>query len=148
MKTPLVNQQLATTRRPAHRVPSSIPPQRRSIVGLPACGETFPEGDTMRTAMMTNERSGATHLRVLLVAGALMLLAALAPHAVRAETEEAGWKECMDHEWADYNSCLLNSGTAWERKLCDIYFEAGVVLCGAKYVGEVKKAAGGSDSAS
>ena len=49
-------------------------------------------------------------------------------------------EECVDGEWADYNSCLMNAGTSWGRKMCDIYFQAGVALCAAKYAGEVKTA--------
>jgi len=102
----------------------------------------------MRTTMMTNEGSAATHTRLLLGAAAVMLLAAAAPRALRAETETQTWKECMDAEWKDYNGCLLDSATSFQRRVCDIFFEAGVTLCGAKWVGDVKRAASGGDGVS
>lgn len=68
----------------------------------------------------------------------VMLIAMSWKPAAAAETE-TGLEECMESEWADYNSCLMRAGSSWGRKMCDIYFSAGAALCGAKYAGEFKK---------
>lgn len=66
-----------------------------------------------------------------------LMLIALSWKPARAEV--ATLKECMDATWADYNTCLMEAGTKWGRKLCDIYFSADAALCTAKYIGEFKE---------
>lgn len=74
---------------------------------------------------------------------ATLLFAATAVVPPRANAAEEDLRKCVDGAWADYNECLVGSSTSWGKKLCDIYFQAEVVLCSAKYIGEVKKSFNG-----
>lgn len=96
----------------------------------------------MRTTLMTNERAGATHRRFLLGAALLMAVALAVPQRAEAAAE-ADYKKCFDDAWAEYNSCLLDAATKFQRLTCDIFFEADAVICGAKFVGVVTKEAAG-----
>lgn len=53
---------------------------------------------------------------------------------------EATWKECVDAAFAEYNDCLMESSSWFNRKLCDLDFELEVVICSAAAAGDVKKA--------
>lgn len=57
---------------------------------------------------------------------ALILTAAtLAPATARAEMSK-----CTDQAWANYNTCLMNSGGfEWARRECDIEFQAEYLAC-------------------
>ncbi|HEX6309426.1 MAG TPA: hypothetical protein VFZ69_14615 [Longimicrobiales bacterium] len=77
------------------------------------------------------------HLRVLLASiGVVVALLLLLPGRARA----GDWKECVDDAFVDYNSCLMNSGGWFDRKLCDLDWEFEVALCTAKAVGEIRNA--------
>lgn len=65
-------------------------------------------------------------------------LAARTAHAETAESSESGpagtdFVVCHDQAWADYNSCLMRYDSSWEKKLCDLAFEADVAWCAAVY---------------
>ncbi|MEO5510076.1 MAG: hypothetical protein ABIV28_06055 [Longimicrobiales bacterium] len=73
----------------------------------------------------------------------VFMLLPMASNAVARETAEvegAGTEflECTNTGWRDYNSCLMKSDFSWERKICDIVFEADVVWCGAVYYKRIK----------
>lgn len=79
-------------------------------------------------------------LAALGAAGALYLL-------VPADARGAeAWKECVDEAFAGYNTCLMNSGGWFERKLCDLDWELEVALCTAKAVGEIRNAWNGESA--
>jgi hypothetical protein len=68
----------------------------------------------------------------------ILVLAPFAPRIAHAEMAEAGpagtdFVACQDKAWANYNSCLMNSDHEWEKKLCDIAFQADIVWCGSVY---------------
>lgn len=79
-----------------------------------------------------------------LIALPALVLAPVAARSVRAEMEmeESGpgteFVKCQDEAWVDYNKCLMNARTSWEKKLCDLAFEADVVWCGSVYWRRVK----------
>ena len=52
----------------------------------------------------------------------------------------AGWKECVDDAFADYNSCLMESSSWLSRKVCDFDFEFDIAVCTAGALGDVRKA--------
>lgn len=78
--------------------------------------------------------------KALLVAVALLGSAfLLAPRALYG-AEAAPWKECVDKAFAEYNDCLMENSSWFNRKLCDLQFELDVVICSAAAAGDVKKA--------
>lgn len=91
-----------------------------------------------RIAVKLSDRS----TRYALLFAVLVALSLLAPSAVSGATSNPGttWRECVDNSFADYNGCLMESDGWFHRKICDIAFEADVVWCSAKYIGEVKSA--------
>ncbi|NJD11638.1 MAG: hypothetical protein FIB01_14790 [Gemmatimonadetes bacterium] len=65
---------------------------------------------------------------------ALLLLApAPAPAAVASDL-----KICTDKAWADYNVCLTQTMSEWERTGCDVGFSTDYALCWARYFGVIK----------
>lgn len=67
----------------------------------------------------------------------LGLLAALFLLAPRDLHGAKSFKECIDGTFADYNSCLMESTSWFNRKLCDISWEFEVAVCAAQKVGDV-----------
>lgn len=69
----------------------------------------------------------------------VLLLAPIASRALHAEVSESesgpgtDFIACTDRAWADYNRCLLNASESWEKRLCDIAFEADAAWCGSVY---------------
>jgi len=63
----------------------------------------------------------------------LLLSPAPAPAAVASDL-----RVCTDKAWAEYNSCLVQTGSEWERTGCDVGFSTDYALCWAKYIGVVK----------
>jgi hypothetical protein len=83
--------------------------------------------------------------RVAMVAALpVFMILPMASSAVARETsEEAGpagteFLECTNTSWKNYNNCLMTSDFSWERRICDIVFEADVTWCGAVYYKRVK----------
>lgn len=73
--------------------------------------------------------------RALAVPALALLLLSPAP----APAAEAGdLRACTDHAWADYNACLVQTQTEWERTGCDVGFSTDYALCWAKYLGVLK----------
>ena len=72
--------------------------------------------------------------RVLALSAALFASLSLAPApAVAAEAEDAEAGKCQDAAWAEYNTCLMNSGNLeWAKKECDIEFQADYTACYTK----------------
>lgn len=65
---------------------------------------------------------------------ALLLLApAAAPAATSSEL-----KQCTDKAWAEYNTCLVQTSSEWERNGCDVAFSTDYAMCWAKYLGTIK----------
>jgi hypothetical protein len=91
----------------------------------------------------TSERRSAARLAAL----AALPLLFLAPLAARAFAEEAledgpgagtEFVACQNTAWSDYNSCLMSSDHEWEKKLCDLAFEADIAWCGSVYYRRLK----------
>jgi hypothetical protein len=79
-----------------------------------------------------------THLRVLIAAvaviAAFMLLAPRPAHGA------VTWKECVDKAFAEYTSCLMESTSWFNRKLCDFDWEIKTTICSAYAIGDIRKA--------
>lgn len=86
----------------------------------------------------TKAMGRSTHLRVLVAAVAI--IAAFMLLAPRSLHGAVTWKECVDGAFADYNSCLMESTSWFNRKLCDLSWEAEMALCSALKLGEIRKA--------
>lgn len=81
---------------------------------------------------------GSTRLRVLLASvGLLAALFLLAPRDLHGAKS---WKACVDEAFAEYNECLMESTSWFNRKLCDVNWELEVVLCSAYIAGDIKNA--------
>jgi hypothetical protein len=78
--------------------------------------------------------------RVRVVVAAIGLLAALFLLAPRDLHGADSWKECVDESFADYNDCLMETTSWFNRKLCDINWELEVTLCSAYIIGDIRKA--------
>ena len=74
---------------------------------------------------------GRNPFRVLALAAALFASLTLAPApTLAAEAEEAEAGKCQDAAWAEYNSCLMNSGNLeWAKKECDAEFSTNYADC-------------------
>lgn len=84
---------------------------------------------------------GGARLRLLLASmAALIALLLLAPGRLNAD-----WKSCVDESFVQYNSCLMDAGGWFERKLCDLDWEFDVALCTARAVGEIRDAWNGDN---
>jgi hypothetical protein len=75
-------------------------------------------------------RSANRALAALPLLALLFLLPAPAPAATASEL-----RVCTDRAWADYNTCLVESGTEWQRTGCDVGFSTDYTLCWARYIG-------------
>jgi hypothetical protein len=74
------------------------------------------------------------------LAAAVAVAVAVLGVALPGKVSAGEWKACVDTAFADYNSCLMSAGGKFDRWLCDIDFELDIVLCSAKFVGDVKEA--------
>jgi hypothetical protein len=70
----------------------------------------------------------------------ILMLAPFASRAAHAESAEeaaggAGTEfvACQNAAWHDYNECLMSSDHEWEKKICDLAFQADIVWCGSVY---------------
>jgi hypothetical protein len=81
---------------------------------------------------------GGTRMRVVLAS--IGLLAALFLLAPRDLHGAKSWKACIDEAFLDYNDCLMESTSWFNRKLCDLNWELEVALCSAYIVGDIKNA--------
>ena len=68
------------------------------------------------------------------------LLAALVLLAPRDAYGAKSWKECVDESFGEYNDCLMETTSWFNRKLCDLDWELKVVLCSAYIGGDIKNA--------
>jgi hypothetical protein len=82
--------------------------------------------------------AGSGRMRYVLAAiGLVVALFMLAPgDALGAKT----WKECVDDAFADYNDCLMESTSWFNRTLCDLSWELEVAVCTAAKLGDIKNA--------
>lgn len=88
---------------------------------------------------MTSQFRSATPRRANRALAALPLLALLLLSPARAPAAEASnLKACTNGAWAEYNSCLVDSYSGWERTECDITFSSDYALCYARYFGLVR----------
>lgn len=81
---------------------------------------------------------GNTRLKVLLAS--VGLLAALLLVAPRDLSGAESWKECVDGAFADYNSCLMESSSWFNRSLCDLNWELETAVCTAGQLGNIREA--------
>jgi hypothetical protein len=90
--------------------------------------------------MRTNERSIVKGWHRIVLAGVLVLplLVLVVPRPASADAGE--WRECIDEAFADYNSCLMESGSRFSRMICDLSWELDAVLCTAERIGEIRGA--------
>ena len=89
------------------------------------------------------ERRGSAMGRLAALTAVLLLLGATAPAVVVAEDvtyeeAEGPLKECLDTVTLDYNKCLMEAGTRWERFVCDLIWQAEWTACWSEIVGEIK----------
>ena len=66
--------------------------------------------------------------------GALFLLAPREAYGAKS------WKQCVDESFAEYNECLMETTSWFNRKLCDLDWELKVALCSAYIAGDIKNA--------
>lgn len=79
-----------------------------------------------------------TRMRVVLASiGLLAALFLLAPGSLSGAKS---WKGCMDEAFLEYNDCLMESTSWFNRKLCDLNWELEVALCSAYIIGDIRKA--------
>ena len=76
-------------------------------------------------------------VRRALAALPLLSLLLLAPAPSPAATASDLYT-CTRRVWAEYNSCLVETSTEWERTGCDVAFSADYALCWARYLGMMK----------
>lgn len=81
-----------------------------------------------------------TALSALLLIAAMLLLNAQQVRGQEQEPEEEDFSECIDDSFAEYNSCLMDSGGWFSRLICDLDWEADVAQCGAEQVGQIRGA--------
>ncbi|HSK20959.1 MAG TPA: hypothetical protein VK912_17520 [Longimicrobiales bacterium] len=81
---------------------------------------------------------GGTRMRWVLASvgllGALFLLAPREAYGAKS------WKQCVDESFAEYNECLMETTSWFNRKLCDLDWELKVALCSAYIAGDIKNA--------
>jgi hypothetical protein len=88
---------------------------------------------------MTSQYRPAAPQRARRALAALPLLALLLISPARAPAAEASnLKACTNGAWSEYNSCLVDTYSEWERTECDISFSADYALCYARYFGLVR----------
>ena len=79
-----------------------------------------------------------TRMRVVLASiGLLAALFLLAPGSLNGAQS---WKGCMDEAFLEYNDCLMESTSWFNRKLCDLDWQLEVVYCSALITGDIKQA--------
>ena len=77
--------------------------------------------------------------RMALAALPILMLAPFSGRVAHADMVASGpgagtdFVECQNKAWADYNSCLMNAGHEWEKKICDLAFQADVAWCASVY---------------
>jgi hypothetical protein len=67
----------------------------------------------------------------------LLALLALSPSPAPA-AEASDLRVCTDKAWAEYNTCLVQASSEWQRTGCDVGFSADYTLCWAMYIGTIK----------
>ncbi|HEX2166490.1 MAG TPA: hypothetical protein VHG09_04555 [Longimicrobiales bacterium] len=75
-----------------------------------------------------NAAGSIVGLKVVVLAMALVLGGAV----VRPQPVEGAVSTCIDTTWADYNDCLVEAGSEFGRKMCDLEFLADYYLCANK----------------
>jgi len=77
--------------------------------------------------------------RVRRALAALPLLALLLIAPARSPAAVAGdLYACTQRAWDDYNTCLVQTSTEWERTGCDVAFSTDYALCWARYFGTIR----------
>lgn len=71
-------------------------------------------------------------MAMLAVAVVLGVTAARPQHAEAAVAATT----CMDGTWADYNECLVEAGSEFRRKFCDLEFLVDTYVCADKALKE------------
>ncbi|MBR9989600.1 MAG: hypothetical protein KFH98_07585 [Gemmatimonadetes bacterium] len=82
-------------------------------------------------------RGSARRTLVLASVGLLAVLFLLVPRDLQGAKT---WKECIDDSFAEYNECLMESTSWFNRALCDLNWELQVAVCTASAFGDIKNA--------